>query len=56
MSDRQVVHIIARVTEDNYIQIEGVYHSQDTAFKLLSDLQEANDEVEWELFSERVYE
>ena len=52
----QEVHIIARVTEDNYIQIEGVYTSYDKASKILADLQEADDEVEWELFSERVYD
>lgn len=54
MSERQEVHIVARVTEDNYIQVEGVYSDYDRASNIVNDLMESDPDVEWELLSERL--
>lgn len=49
---RQEVHIVACVTEDNYIRVEGVYSDYDKASNIVNGLMENDPDVEWELLSE----
>lgn len=51
---RQEVYIVARVTEDNYIQIYGVYLDYEVASSIVNDLLIENPEYDWELLSERL--
>lgn len=51
---KQEVYVVARVTEDNYIQIYGVYSDYNIASDIIRDLGIENPDYEWELLSERL--
>ena len=47
----KTVYVVCYVTEDSYIHVEGVYSDYSVADGIMTELQEANLDVEWEVLS-----